>query len=86
MGFFMSISRLFRYSKVARPLVLRPSKFGRGFSTQPDKAPFNVAIVYNQSAHAVKSVVDELRSKWGQGIQVIQAIDGSSATIKRTRP
>ena len=77
MGFFMSISRLFRYSKVARPLVLRPSKFGRGFSTQPDKAPFNVAIVYNQSAHAVKSVVDELRSKWGQGIRIIQAIDGS---------
>ena len=42
-------------------------------------APFKIAIVYNQSAHAVKMVVDELRSEWGNNIKIIQVIGDNQA-------
>ena len=41
-------------------------------------APFKIAIVYNQSAHAVKMVVDELRSG-GNNIKIIQVIGDNQA-------
>ena len=36
--------------------------------------PCRFVIVYNQSPHAVKSVVDELRSEWGKRIKIIQVV------------
>ena len=61
------------------PNRVQLKEFSNSAAQHSNAAPFKVAIVYNQSAHAVKMVVDELRSEWGNTIKIIQVIGDNQA-------
>ena len=66
-------------AKAYSPSSVQFKGFTNSAFQHSNDAPFKVAIVYNQSAHAVKMVVDELRSEWGNTIKIIQVIGDNQA-------